>query len=85
MRVKKSPAPPVRLYKVCIEKLILNKPKPTERERANARRVVVVSRETVERGNEFLLETLRKAGVLDNTTGRILEVLPANDCVVLSS
>lgn len=70
------------LYKVIIQKMVYNK-RATEENRAAARRVVIVTGETVDKGVEHLRDVLEKAGAFKDSTGEIVTLLPAGECVTL--
>ncbi len=76
------------LYKVVIQKDIPGKGKPTEQDRARARRVVVVDGPPAihlsQTCMDFLKTTLEQAGAFAGTTGEIVSITPAGPVITLA-
>jgi hypothetical protein len=74
------------LYKVVIQKLVIGKSHPTEKQLAANRRVVVVEGATVNKGAAHLRRLLEMEGAFKDTAGSIVSVSPVpSGYVVLAS
>lgn len=71
------------LFKVVIQKPMIAKRKPTERDLAMNRRVVIVSAQDVMQGDEHLRAVLTDADAFFGTTGEIVSVSPTSNAVIL--
>ena len=72
------------LFKVVIQRPVIGK-RSTDELRCLNRRVVVVGADTVNRGLAHLRDVLTRLGILANTTGEIVSIEPAPECVVIAS